>query len=394
MIETGLDQAEPVARTVALGSFDGVHLGHRRVIEGAIAAAAERGTRSSVVTFEPHPIVVLRPELAPHELSTPQRRSQLVAELGPDELIVIRFDHAFSQIEHDQFAERVLHEKLDARLVIVGRNYRYGHRAQGSIETLAASGQRLGFDVQPAPLLELDGAPVSSSRIRDLFSAGEVEHAARLLGRAPWLEGTIVRGDGRGRELGFATANLESAPRSAMPAIGIYAGRAHLPGESFAAAISVGYNPTFSDERERVRVEAHLLDFDRDIYGQPLRIEFMRRLRGEQRFGTVDGSGRPGAPRHRRRPRRAAGLATARVIREVPAAPLSYHRAYRLRTASGCGPPASTRKARPPSASLTASASSVPRNTSPTPSSAAKPAGSTPSATHRSYVGFRSTSPS
>ena len=288
MIETSLDQATPAARTVALGSFDGVHLGHRRVIESAIAAAAERRTRSSVVTFEPHPIVVLRPELAPHELSTPQRRSQLVAELGPDELIVIRFDHAFSQIEHDQFAERVLHDKLGARLVIVGRNYRYGHRAQGSIETLAASGQRLGFDVQPAPLLELDGAPVSSSRIRDLFSAGEVEHAARLLGRAPWLEGVIVRGDGRGRELGFATANLESAPRSAMPAIGIYAGRAHLPEESRAAAISVGYNPTFSDERERVRVEAHLLDFDRDIYGQPLRIEFMRRLRGEQRFDTVE----------------------------------------------------------------------------------------------------------
>ena len=141
--------------------------------------------------------------------------------------------------------------------------------------------------MQPAPLLELDGAPVSSSRIRDLFGAGEVEHAARLLGRAPWLEGMVVRGDGRGRELGFATANLESAPRSAMPAIGIYAGRAHLPGESHAAAISVGYNPTFSDERERVRVEAHLLDFDRDIYGEPLRIEFMRRLRGEQRFDTV-----------------------------------------------------------------------------------------------------------
>ena len=183
MIETSLDQAEPAARTVALGSFDGVHLGHRRVIESAIAAAAERGTRSSVVTFEPHPIVVLRPELAPHELSTPQRRSQLVAELGPDELIVIRFDHAFSQIEHDQFAERVLHDTLDARLVIVGRNYRYGHRAQGSIETLATSGQRLGFDVQPAPLLELDGAPVSSSRIGHLFSAGEVENEERLPGR-------------------------------------------------------------------------------------------------------------------------------------------------------------------------------------------------------------------
>jgi len=165
VIETSLDRAEPAARTVALGSFDGVHLGHRRVIEAAISAAADRGTRSSVVTFEPHPMVVLRPELAAHELSSPARRSPQVAEVGPDELIVIRFDHAFSQIEHDQFAERVLHEALDARLVIVGRNYRYGHRAQGSIETLAASGQRLGFEVQPAPLLELDGAPVSSSGI-------------------------------------------------------------------------------------------------------------------------------------------------------------------------------------------------------------------------------------
>jgi riboflavin kinase / FMN adenylyltransferase len=287
VIETSLDRAEPAARTVAMGSFDGVHLGHRRVIEAAIAAAAERGTRSSVVTFEPHPMVVLRPELAPRELSTPRRRAQLVAELGPDELIVIRFDHAFSQIEHDQFAERVLHDALDARLVIVGRNYRYGHRAQGSIETLAASGQRLGFDVQPAPLLELDGAPISSWGGRGLVLAGEIEHAARLLGRAPWMEGTVVRGDGRGRELGFATANLESAPRSAMPATGIYAGRAQLPEESHAAAISVGYNPTFSDERERVRVEAHLLDFDRDIYGRPLRIDFMRRLRGEQRFDAV-----------------------------------------------------------------------------------------------------------
>src|SRR3954466_8627598 len=151
MIETVLDRAEPAASTVALGSFDGVHLGHRRVIDTAIAAAAERGTRSSVVTFEPHPMVVLRPELAPRELSTPQRRSQLVAELGPDELIVIRFDHAFSQLEHDEFAERVLHETLDARLVIVGRNYRYGHRAQGSIQTLAASGRRLRVCRAPAP---------------------------------------------------------------------------------------------------------------------------------------------------------------------------------------------------------------------------------------------------
>ena len=273
---------------MALGSFDGVHLGHRRVIERAVQAARADGIRSSVVTFEPHPMAVLRPELAPHELSTPARRAELVAALDPDELIVIPFTRAFSLVEHERFAEEVLARRLGARLVIVGRNFRYGHGAKGSIETLAESGGRLGFAVEPAPLLEMDGAPVSSSRIRDLLSAGEVEHAGRLLGRPPWLEGTIVRGDGRGRGLGFATANLQPPARAALPATGIYAGRAQLPDERRPAAISIGYNPTFSDERRRVRIEAHLLDFDRDVYGHPLRLELLRRMRGEERFGSVE----------------------------------------------------------------------------------------------------------
>jgi riboflavin kinase/FMN adenylyltransferase len=289
MIEVSLEgAAEGEQRALALGSFDGVHLGHQRVIERAVEAARAAGIRSSVVTFEPHPMAVLRPELAPHELATPERRAELVAELGPDELIVIPFTRELSQVDHELFAEQVLARKLGARLVIVGRNFRYGHGARGSIETLAESGERLGFTVEPAPLLEIDGAAVSSSRIRDLLSAGEVEHAARLLGRPPWLEGTIVRGDGRGRGLGFATANLQPPSRSALPATGIYAGRAHLPDEQRPAAISVGYNPTFSDARDRVRIEAHLLDFDRDVYGHPLRLELLRRLRGEERFGSVE----------------------------------------------------------------------------------------------------------
>jgi riboflavin kinase/FMN adenylyltransferase len=288
MIETRLEAADPAQRAIALGSFDGVHLGHRRVIDGVVSAARAGGLRSSVVTFQPHPMAVLRPELAPHELSTPRRRAQLIAERGPDELVVITFTHEFSLLEHEQFAEQVLHDRLGAALVIVGRNFRYGHRAQGSIETLSVSGERLGFTVEPAPLLEVDGVPVSSSRIRDLISAGEVEHAGRLLGRPVWLEGVVVRGDGRGRELGFATANLHPPTRSALPGTGIYAGRAHLEDGSHAAAISVGFNPTFSDDRRRVRVEAHLLDFDRDIYGFPIRLELMRRLRGEERFGSVD----------------------------------------------------------------------------------------------------------
>jgi riboflavin kinase/FMN adenylyltransferase len=288
VIRTTLDAVEAEPRVVALGSFDGVHIGHQRVIGRAVEAAAERGARSAVVTFEPHPMQVLRPELAPRELSTPDRRAALIELLGPDELVVIRFTRELSTVDHERFAEEVLRGRLGAELVIVGRNFRYGHRAQGSIDTLAASGARLGFATEPAPLVEADGAPVSSSRIRDLLSAGDVGHAARLLGRPPWLDGVIVRGDGRGRELGFATANLEAAPHTAFPATGIYAGRAHLQDESRPAAISVGYNPTFTDDRRSVRVEAHLLDFDRDIYGQRMQLEVMRRLRSEERFGSID----------------------------------------------------------------------------------------------------------
>jgi riboflavin kinase / FMN adenylyltransferase len=283
-----LEDAPAAKRAIAIGSFDGVHLGHRRVIERTIAAARERDLIATVVTFDPHPMAILRPELAPLELSTPARKQALVAEMGADELVWIRFDRAFSMLDHERFAEQVLSEALGARLVIVGRNFHYGHRARGSIESLAQSGERLGFEVEPAPLLEVGGAPVSSSRIRDLITSGDVEQASELLGRPPWIEGTIVRGDGRGRDLGFATANVAAAGHTAVPATGIYAGWGHLDGERHAAAISVGYNPTFSGACDRVRIEAHLLDFDSDVYGRPLRVEFTHRLRGEERFGSVD----------------------------------------------------------------------------------------------------------
>jgi len=275
-------------RSLALGSFDGVHLGHRRVIESTMAAAREQGLTSTVVTFHPHPMAVLRPELSPHELSTLHRRTQLVSEIGPDELVVLRFTPEFSQIDAERFAAEILAERLGARRVNVGANFRYGHRAQGTVSTLTEAGQRLGFVVAVAPLLELHGAPVSSSRIRALIGEGDVAGAGLLLGRPAWLEGTVVRGDGRGRDLGFPTANLEPAPRSAMPARGIYAGRAHLESGSYVAAISVGYNPTFTNSRNLIRVEAHLLDFGRDIYGRHLLLEFNDRLRDEQRFGSVE----------------------------------------------------------------------------------------------------------
>ncbi len=288
IVRQSLLDVEPAPRAVAIGSFDGVHTGHQKVIGSAVMAGSARGMRSAVVTFHPHPLEVLRPELAPPELSSLARKAALVEELGPDELVVIRFDAAFSQISADDFADHVLRDALDARHVSVGENFHYGHGARGTTDTLADEGARLGFDIDVVPLLRAGGEPVSSSRIRGLLADGAVEEAGALLGRPPWLEGAVVRGDGRGRDLGFPTANLSPLPRTPLPATGIYAGSAHLPGSDHIAAISVGYNPTFTDSRDAVRIEAHLLDFDRDIYGSPIRLQLEHRLRDELRFESAD----------------------------------------------------------------------------------------------------------
>jgi riboflavin kinase/FMN adenylyltransferase len=288
IVRQSLLDVEPAARAVAIGSFDGVHTGHQKVIASAVAAGSRLGIRSAVVTFHPHPLEVLRPELAPPELSSLARKAALVEELGPGELVVIRFDTAFSQISADDFADHVLRDALDARHVSVGENFRYGRGARGTTETLAEEGTRLGFEVDVVPLLRAGGETVSSSRIRVLLADGAVEEAGALLGRTPWLEGAVVRGDGRGRDLGFPTANLAPLPRTPLPATGIYAGSAHLPGSDHTAAISIGYNPTFTDSRDVVRIEAYLLDFDRDIYGSPIRLQLTHRLRDELRFDSVE----------------------------------------------------------------------------------------------------------
>jgi len=288
IVRQSLADVPPGERAVALGSFDGVHLGHRAVIGNAVSEAGARGLKSAVITFHPPPIAVLRPDVQLIQLSSLARRAALVAELGVDELVILRFDRAFSTIDPDGFAEQVLAETLGARHVSVGENFHYGQGAKGTPAKLAEDGARLGFDVHVEPLLQEGGEAISSSRIRELLGAGSVEAAGELLGRPAWLEGAVVRGDGRGRELGFPTANLALVPRSPSPAIGIYAGAAHLPGSSHAAAISVGYNPTFTDDRSEVRVEAYLLDFDADIYGSPLRLDLDHRLRDEIRFESVD----------------------------------------------------------------------------------------------------------
>ena len=263
------DPAElpPGERAVAVGSFDGVHRGHRRVLEAAIGA----GLPATVVTFWPHPRLVLgnRVEL----LSTLQRRLELFEAAGIPETLVLEFTVELAQLEPRDFAEAIL-RRIGARVIVVGEDFRFGHAASGDAALLA----ELGFDVRPVPLVK----GVSSTRIRQLVAAGDVQSAAALLGRPPELEGVVVLGDERGGTLGFPTANLNVPAELLVPAYGIYAGAAL----GHRAAISVGVNPHYGGAERRV--ESYLLDFEGDLYGQRLVLELWRRLRDEQAFGSEE----------------------------------------------------------------------------------------------------------
>lgn len=258
-------ELEPKPRALALGTFDGVHLGHRRVLDAALAA----GRTPTVVTFDPHPRVALGYGV---ELLVPlERRLELLAEAGIEETLVVDFDLELAQLPPEAFAERVL-RPLGTEVVVAGSNFRFGRGRAGDLGLL----QRLGFDVRPVPLVE----GVSSTRIRDLLRAGEVDRAAKLLGRPSELAGTVVAGDARGGTLGFPTANLRPEPGVLVPGYGIYAGAA----DGHRAAISIGTNPHYGgDER---RIEAFLLDFAGDLYGKRLTLELWQRLREEQAFGS------------------------------------------------------------------------------------------------------------
>jgi len=258
-------ELEPKPRAVALGTFDGVHLGHRRVLDAALAA----GPTPTVVTFDPHPRVALGYGV---ELLVPlERRLELLSEAGIEETLVVDFDLELAQLPPEAFAERVL-RPLGTEVVVAGSNFRFGRGRAGDLALL----ERLGFDARPVPLV--DG--VSSTRIRDLLRAGEVDRAAKLLGRPAELAGTVVAGDARGGTLGFPTANLRPEPELLVPGFGIYAGAA----DGHLAAISIGTNPHYGgDER---RIEAFLLDFAGDLYGKHLTLEFWQRLRDEQAFGS------------------------------------------------------------------------------------------------------------
>jgi riboflavin kinase / FMN adenylyltransferase len=272
-------------RSIAMGTFDGVHLGHRQVIGAARDWGREHGVRTGVVTFDPHPLRVLRPDEPPELITTPAVKAALIDSLGVDELIVIPFTEELSMMEPEAFCREVLEGRIGARHVSVGANFRFGHGAAGDAEFLKA---HPGFETEVVPLVQSSGSDVSSSRIRELVSSGAVEEAGALLGAPFTLEGAVVEGAARGRDLDMPTANLDIAAGVLVPGAGIYAARARLEdGRELPAAVSIGVRPTFETDGES-KVEAHLIGFDGDLYGRTMRLSFLARLRDEERFDSAE----------------------------------------------------------------------------------------------------------
>jgi riboflavin kinase / FMN adenylyltransferase len=265
-----LPDAEPRPRRVAVGVFDGVHVGHREVIADS----------DTVLTFDPHPMSVIAPDAAPRLLTRQDTKADLVEELGVDEMVVIPFDAEFAARDAQDFVDRVLVEALGATHVAVGRNFRFGHKAAGDAAMLEADER---FETTVHELVEVEGETVSSSHIRGLVLAGEVAHASVFLGRPFQVRGEVVHGDGRGGELGFPTANLVPDDRLVRPDQGVYAALA----DGRPAAVNIGVRPQFETGRG-VLIETYLIDFDGDLYGRELRIDFLQRLRGEKLFPSVE----------------------------------------------------------------------------------------------------------
>ncbi|WP_316529213.1 bifunctional riboflavin kinase/FAD synthetase [Kitasatospora brasiliensis] len=276
---------------VTIGSFDGVHRGHQLIIGRAVERARELGLPSVVVTFDPHPREVIRPGSHPPLLAPHPRRAELIAELGVDAVLVLPFTAEFSQESPETFVRQVLVDALHARLVIEGPNFRFGHRAAGNVALLGELGRADDFEVEVIDLKVCgtagDGEPFSSSLTRRLVEAGDMAGANEVLGRPHRVEGVVVRGAQRGRELGYPTANVETVPHSAIPADGVYAGWLTAQGERMPAAISVGTNPTFDGTARTV--EAYAIDrVGLDLYGMHVAVDFLDYLRGMEKFDSID----------------------------------------------------------------------------------------------------------
>ncbi len=274
-----------VKGAVTFGNFDGVHLGHRALLLQVVQSARQLGGPATVVTFDPHPLTLLRPDRAPRAVDSLQGRLERLEQAGVDRVWVLRFDAEFAARSPEWFAQEVLLGAAGAAAITIGPDTRFGHRGRGDLQLLQTLAAQRGAVVQVRPAALWAGEPVSSSRVRHEVAAGRVQEAAELLAR-PWsLHGLVVHGDQRGRTIGFPTANLE-APAQVQPAAGVYACRALLAdGRTVGAVTNCGVRPTF--DHAAWRVEAHLFDFEGDLYGQWLRLEFLQRLRPEQRFASA-----------------------------------------------------------------------------------------------------------
>jgi riboflavin kinase/FMN adenylyltransferase len=275
---------------VTIGAYDGVHTGHRLVVGRVRRVAEEQGLRSAVVTFDQHPAAVVRPDSAPKLLTDLGQKLELLGATGVDYALVVHFDLERSEETAEDFVKEVLVGCLDARAVVVGHDFHFGYKRRGSVSLLGDMGAELGFDVTGLRLFSggLDQEPISSTRIRRLIADGSVGEAASLLGRPHQVRGTVAPGDRRGRLLGFPTANVAIPEAMALPADGVYAGWYLRPdGVRRAAAISLGRRPTFYEQQELSLLEAYVLDFDGDLYGEEARVEFVAHLRAQARFESV-----------------------------------------------------------------------------------------------------------
>jgi riboflavin kinase / FMN adenylyltransferase len=290
-VVTDIAALTPRPRALALGTFDGVHAGHRAVIGRALALARERGLTSAVVTFDRHPLTVVDPARVPRLLTSNDEKIRLVGELGPDEIILLPFDREFAALSPADFCGGLLAGDLQARAVVVGENFNFGARGAGDTTQLRACGADHGYTVEVCPLVTEHGETISSTRIRRLLHDGELEEVREILGRPPSATGLVVHGDKRGRTLGVPTANVDVEAGTIFPGRGVYAARALVRGEWYRAAVNIGHNPTFQSREEpttHVTVEAFLLEFGGDIYDSEIRLDFLHKIRDERRFESVD----------------------------------------------------------------------------------------------------------
>ena len=274
---------------VTIGVFDGVHRGHQQLIAAAVEEGRVRALPTVLITFDPHPAEVVRPGSHPARLTSLARRADLVAGLGVDAFLVLPFTADVARLSPGEFVHEALVERLHAAAVVVGRNFTFGHRAAGNVAVLTELGSRFGFAVEGMELTadtERDHITFSSTYIRACIDAGDVEAAAAALGRPHRVEGVVVHGYRRGRQLGFPTANVASPPYTALPADGVYAGRFVIGGRELPAAVSVGSNPTFSGTERTV--EAYVLDVDEDFYGHEVGVDLVARLRGQERYDDLE----------------------------------------------------------------------------------------------------------